>query len=132
MTKNEIARNINSRIENLGRTISISSNYDISDYFKENEIYDNRGKAESWTAGGYFEMENAADVEVFIRIINECDCHEVDYTNDEECFELGCDGCENEKEYIIPAEQKLLIVSVSTYDDFEEQGYYEVSVKAID
>lgn len=131
MTKNEIAMNINAKIKGLARTISIPDNCNITDYYTVGAEYDNLEKAESWTNGGTFNRESDSGKEVFIRIENEVDCHKVDYEDEVECFELGAQDCEEEQECLIPASQKLIVVSFSSESDFEEMGYYEMNVRAI-
>ena len=55
-------------------------------------------------------------------------CHKVDYNNDEEVEIL--DAYEGEGEVLIPAGTKFKVLSVSTDDDYEEMGYYEVELTA--
>ncbi|MBN1079231.1 hypothetical protein DVV88_16365 [Clostridium botulinum] len=56
--------------------------------------------------------------------------HEVDYENEEECEILDAEGCENECEVLIHKDtQKFIITFVSTDEDFEEMGYYEVELE---
>jgi hypothetical protein len=45
---------------------------------------------------------------------------------------LDAGGCESEGECLLPAETKLKIVSVSSDEDFEEMGFYEVDLEKVD
>lgn len=128
MTKNEIANKINYKAD-LARIIML--NY--KNAFKVGDIYDNRGKAESWTGPDgtedfYPELENSVE---YVLYVDDIECHKVDYDNDEECDVLDADGCESEGECLLPAETKLKIISVSSDEDFEEMGFYEVDLEKV-
>ena len=41
------------------------------------------------------------------------------------------DGCESEGECLLPAETKLKITAVSSDEDFEEMGFYEVELEKV-
>lgn len=128
MTKNDIANKINYKAD-LTRIIVL--NYKGA--FKVGNVYDNRGKAESWMCSDSTEdfdpeLENSVE---YVLYVNNIDCHKVDYDNDEECDVLGADGCESEGECLLPAETKLKITSVSSDEDFEEMGFYEVELEKI-
>lgn len=128
MTKNEIANKINYKAD-LARIIVL--NYKGA--FKAGDIYDNRGKAESWMGPDStedFDPELENSVEYVLRI-DDIECHKVDYDNDEECDVLDADGCESEGECLLPAETKLKIISVSSDEDFEEMGFYEVELEKV-
>ena len=129
MTKNEIANKINYKAD-LARIITL--NYKGA--FKAGDIYDNRGKAESWTGPDgtedfYPELKNSVE---YVLYVDDIECHKVDYDNDEECDVLDADGCESEGECLLPAETKLKIISVSSDEDFEEMGFYEVELEKVD
>ena len=140
MTKNEIAKNINKTIKGLGRTIAL----DYKTEFKVGQIL-TAEKAESWKNGGEFIVETTRKYEYFLNCINEVDVHEVNYDllseaeteEDEEYAEayyeaLGTDEdsyCE--KEVLVPAGTKFRIISVSTDEDYEEMGYYNIDVEYI-
>ena len=126
MTKNEIANKINYKAD-LTRIIVL--NYKGA--FKVGNVYDNRGKAESWMCSDSTEdfdpeLENSVE---YVLYVNNIDCHKVDYDNDEECDVLDANGCESEGECLLPAETKLKIISVSSDEDFEEMGFYEVELE---
>ena len=128
MTKNEIANKINYKAD-LARIIVL--NYKGA--FKAGDIYDNRGKAESWMGPNStedFDPELENSVEYVLRI-DDIECHKVDYDNDEECDVLDADGCESEGECLLPAETKLKITAVSSDEDFEEMGFYEVGLEKV-
>ena len=129
MTKNDIANKINYKAD-LTRIIVL--NYKGA--FKVGNVYDNRGKAESWmcsdsTEDFWPELENSVE---YVLYVNNIDCHKVDYDNDEECDVLDANGCESEGECLLPAETKLKIISVSSDEDFEEMGFYEVELEKVD
>jgi hypothetical protein len=51
---------------------------------------------------------------------------------DEEVEILDAENCENECEVLIHKDtQRIIIKSVSTDEDFEEMGYYEVELEVI-
>ena len=129
MTKNEIANKINCKAD-LARIITL--NYKGA--FKAGDIYDNRGKAESWmgpdgTEDFYPELKKSVE---YVLYVDDIECHKVDYDNEEECDVLDASGCESEGECLLPAETKLKIISVSSDEDFEEMGFYEVGLEKVD
>jgi len=129
MTKNEIANKINYKAD-LARIIML--NYKGA--FEVGNIYDNRGKAESWMGPSStedFDPELENSVEYVLRI-DDIECHKVDYDNDEECDVLDANDCESEGECLLSAETKLKIISVSSDEDFEEMGFYEVELEKVD
>ncbi len=126
MTKNELAKNINAEIIDISRTIT-------SDYlldFTVDEIITTE-KAESWTDGGEFKVENPQEFTYIIRCINKCAVHVVDYDNEDETDELGAEDCEYEKEVLIPANTKFKIISAGTEADHDEMGYIIIEVEYI-
>ena len=125
MTKNEIARDVNITA-NTTRIVSFSSKYN----FEVGEIYDNRGKAESWSLGGKFDIETSRKYVYLLKCQN-VPCHKVDYTNVSECETLGASDCKSEDEVLVPAETKMVITSAARDGDFEEMGYYEVEMELV-
>lgn len=123
MTKNEIAKNITGKY-NVARTIAVDYKID----YVEGQIIELE-KAESWTEYGTFTPETFGEYEYTFVAENLVSGHEVDYDNEEECYELGCEDCEGEHEILLPAGTKFEITSVATDDDFEEMGYYEIGIK---
>jgi len=127
MTKNEIANKINCKAD-LARIITL--NYKGA--FKAGDIYDNRGKAESWMGPDGTEDFDPLEKSVeYVLYVDDIECHKVDYDNEEECDVLDAGGCESEGECLLPAETKLKIVSVSSDEDFEEMGFYEVELEKV-
>ena len=126
MTKNEIAMKINDEIDYISR--QIKTNYLLE--VKEGDIITTE-KAESWTDGGEFTVENEAEYTYVFRAINKVPVHVVDYSNEEETEEIGATGCEYEKEVLIPAGVKFKVTSVGALGDFEEMGYIIIEVEYI-
>ena len=126
MTKNELAKNINTKIEGIGRTVT-------SDYLlelEENDIITTK-KAESWTDGGDFTPEWNKEYTYIFICINECPVHAVDYSNIEELEILSAEDCEREKEVLVPENTKFRVVSAGTEGDHKEMGYIAVEVEYI-
>lgn len=126
MTKNEIANQTNANIKNICR--QIKTNYKLE--LKEDDIIVLE-KAESWTDGGEFTVENEREYEYCFICINECPVHVVDYENEEECGILGATDCEAEKEVLVAKDTKFRILYISSDEDYEEIGYYSVEVEYI-
>ena len=126
MTKNEIANMINGNLKGIAR--QIKTNYKLE--LKEDDVIVLE-KAESWTDGGEFTVENEREYEYLFYCINECPVHIVDYENEEETETLGATDCEAEKEVLVPAGTKFRIVSISTDEDYKEIGYYNIDVEYI-
>lgn len=127
MTKNEIADVINGSLKGIAR--QISTNYKLE--LKKDEIIVLE-KAESWSNNGEFTVETEREYEYCFVCLNECPVHVVDYENEEETEILGATDCEAEKEVLVPAGTKFRIISISTDDDYEEMGYYNIDVEYID
>lgn len=127
MTKNELANNIN-EIKDLARTIT--TNWEMD--FQEGQIYDNQGKAESWSdrdnSKAAFRPESGGQI-TYIMYCNQVPCHVVDYGNAEECELLGATDCEGEAECLVPPETKMVISYISSEDDYKEMGYYVVELE---
>lgn len=124
MTKNEIANMTNGKLKGIAR--QISTNYELG--LREDDIIILE-KAESWTDGGEFTVENEREYEYMFYCVNECPVHIVDYENEEETEILGATDCEAEKEVLVAAGTKFRIVSVSTDEDYEEMGYHSINVE---
>lgn len=123
MTKNDIARNITGVEEVITRVIT--SNYELD--FTEDSIYDNLGKAESWSIDGEFTPETNGQYVYLLKAYN-VPVHHVDYSNEEELEILGATGCEKEKEVLVAAETKLVITWEPQEVDYEEMGYFVVEL----
>ena len=126
MTKNEIANMTNGKLKGIAR--QIKTGYKLQ--LKEDDIIILE-KAESWTDGGEFTVENDNQYEYCFYCVNECPVHKVDYENEEECGILGATDCESEKEVLVAAGTKFRIISMSTDEDYEEMGYYSIDVEYI-
>ena len=126
MTKNEIAMKINDEIDYISRQIKTNCLLEV----KEGDIITTE-KAESWTDGGEFKVENEAEYTYIFRAINKVPVHVVDYGDEEETEEIGATECEYEKEVLIPAGVKFKVISVGSLGDFEEMGYIVIEVEYI-
>ena len=126
MTKNKIAKKTNGKLKGIARQINV--NYELG--LREDDIIILE-KAESWTNGGEFTVENDKEYEYVFYCVNECPVHVVDYENEEECDILGATDCEAEKEVLVAAGTKFRIISVSTDEDYEEMGYYSIDVECM-
>ena len=124
LTKETIANQTNARLKGIAR--QINTNYELS--LKEDDIIILE-KAESWTDGGEFIVENEKEYEYLFYCVNECPVHIVDYEHEEETEILGATDCESEKEVLVAKGTKFRIVSVSTDEDYEEMGYYSIDVE---
>lgn len=130
MTKNDIAQNINA-VKDLARTIT--TNWEMD--FAEGNLYDNRGKAESWADRDNVKASFIPETTGSITYVLFCDkvpCHAVDYSNKEECDSLGATDCWGEAECLVPASTKMMITYVSCEDDFKEMGYYVVEMELVE
>ncbi|WP_110954769.1 hypothetical protein [Anaerosinus massiliensis] len=125
MTKETLSKEINCKA-NICRQISTDFQLEL----KVGDIYDNQGKAESWTIEGEFTVETLRKYN-YAFFCNNVPCHKVDYENEEECEVLGCEDCEKEDEVLVPASTKMRITYVSTDLDAEEMGFYQVDLELI-
>lgn len=137
ITKNNIANIKNHTATSLGRTISVLDKltFNVGDII----VLD---RAESWTEGGEFTCENEG-ILYFFSFDSNIDCHKVDYdiVNNasspceidvaEDYFDvLGTDSdMYTEIEVVLPVGTKFRVKDVATDDDFEEMGYYDVSLE---
>ena len=128
MNKNDIAQQINCT-DNLTRIIML----DEKNFFEIGQIYDNKGKAESW-AGKYSSMSFLSEVNEGYKYVLQCEnvpCHVVDYDNEDECDVLGCEGCESEGEVLVTASTKMKVIDIGDDGDYEELGYYPITMQII-
>ena len=126
MTKNEIANMTNGKLKGIARQISTNCELGL----REDDIIILE-KAESWTDGGEFTVENEREYEYMFNCVNECPVHIVDYENEEETEILGATDCESEKEVLVAKGTKFRIISVSTDEDCKEMGYYNIDVEYV-
>lgn len=126
MTREDIAKDFNYE-GTVFRTIQTDEKLN----FEVGQIVDNLGM--SWcTEYGVFNVETNREYEYFFRCDGKVKGHEVDYYNDEEIEVLDAEGCEAECEVLVLNSQKFKVVNISSDYDFEEQGYYEVELEAIE
>lgn len=137
ITKNNIANIKNHTATVLGRTIAVAYKLD----YKVGDIIV-LDCAESWTEGGEFTCENEGIVYYFSCVCS-IDCHKVDYdivnnaTTPSELdvaeayfSTLGTDSdMSSEIEIVLAVGTKFRVADVSTDDDFEEMGYYNISLE---
>ena len=137
ITKNNIAQIKNHTATSLGRTISVLNKltFNVGDII----VLD---RAESWTEGGEFTCENEG-ILYFFSFDSNIDCHKVDYdilnnaatpseVNVAEAYfsTLGTDSdMSSEIEIVLAVGTKFRVADVSTDDDFEEMGYYNISLE---
>lgn len=129
MERRDYAKMINTTVEYLSREQGSNYTYD----WQQGDILEvGKDVGLCWTDGGEFTIENDYEYSYVIKLTGKIKAHKVDYTNQQECYDLGCEGCEKEKEHLIPEGTKFRITSISTDDDFEEMGYYEVEAELIE
>ena len=129
LTREIIASDVNC-VDNLARTIILDQKLNL----KEGDIYDNRGKIESWS-GSDCTMSFISEIEGKYEYVFLCDnvpCHKVDYDNYEECEVLGAVDCESEGEVLVLPSVKMRIAHVPTDEDYKEMGYYEVHLELVE
>ena len=121
MNKEQIAKDINYK----GEATRLIRTFERLE-FEVGEIIDEVGM--SWTNGGEFNVENDYKY-YFLFKCEEVEGHAVDYTNEEECYELSCEDCEAEKEILVSNETKFEVVEVNY--DFDETMISEVILKVV-
>ncbi|MGE5327991.1 MAG: hypothetical protein ACM3KR_00585 [Deltaproteobacteria bacterium] len=80
-----------------------------------------------WSDGGEFTVETAGKYSVIFEISGNVDGHQVNYDNEQECKDLGCEDCKNEREILI--DKAFEIVDFWEYD--EEAGFAKVFLKEV-
>lgn len=124
--KDKIAKNIN-HVADITRIISVNYELDL----KEGDMYDNRGKAESW-ADRNLNTRKFIPANKGIEYLFTADnvpVHKVDYKNKKETEALGATGSESEGEVLVPSNAKFRITYVSSEYDYKEMGYYVVKLE---
>lgn len=128
MNKEMLAKQINDKVEDISRLIKV-------DYLLHEELEEDQviilEKAESYSDGGQFEVENDNEYTYLFKIINEVPVHRVDYDNEEEVYELGAEGCEEEKEVLVPAGAMLKVSWIGSELDMEEMGYITIELEFV-
>ena len=82
----------------------------------------------SWTDGGMFRVETSKKYAVVFEITEPVNGHKVDYANRTETYDLGCEGCENEKEVLINSNFEI----TEFYPWDEEIEFARVLVKPVE
>jgi hypothetical protein len=80
-----------------------------------------------WTDGGTFWVEKEGKYSVLFDIVEEVEGHQVDYENEQECEDLGCQDCENEREILI--NKDFIVTDFWPYDD--EVKFAQVFLKEV-
>lgn len=124
--KEQISKQITAAIKGIGRQVTVDDFLDL----KVDQII-TAEKAESWSDHGEFMMENSYAIDYCFVCNNACPVHEVDYENEEECYELDAEDCESEKEVLVPAGTKFKVTSIGSEHDLEEMGFILVEVEYV-
>ncbi|KGL46373.1 hypothetical protein EP56_01930 [Listeriaceae bacterium FSL A5-0209] len=127
LTRASVANDINGSIANLGRALNL--NWEMG--YEEGQIIILETE-ESWSNGGSFTVCNDFSVSYQLFIENEVPCHIVDYTNESELKAIGAEGCNDEKECLIPAGTKLRVIQGEQSIDLEEMGYYTIQLEYVE
>lgn len=69
----------------------------------------------SWSDGGQFRVENEGEYSVIFEIVESVEGHKVNYTNKQECYDLSCEFCEDEKEILI--NKDFIVTDFWEYDE---------------
>lgn len=125
--KNQLAAQITTKIAGIGRQISVNNFLDL----EVGQILTVEN-AESWSNGGEFKIETIKDIDYVFLANNVVPVHEVDYDNEDECYELGSEDCEYEREVLVPTGTQFRITSVGNKHDLEEMGFITVEVNYIE
>lgn len=80
-----------------------------------------------WTDGGEFRVETSGQYSVIFVIESEVEGHQVDYENEQECEDLGCEDCWGEKEILI--NKNFTVIDFWAYD--EETQYAKVFLEEV-
>ena len=128
MTRKDIANQIN-HIGNLVRTISTHKRL----FYTVGDIYNNRGKVESWqdsSAIRKFKPETDGKF-IYTFYCENVPCHKVDYENINECNVLNSLNCDNECEVLVLETAKMVVTSFSIDNDCKENESHSVQLKFI-
>ena len=124
--KNELATQITNNVTGIGRQISVNDFLDL----EVGQIMTVEN-AESWSDHGEFKIETVKDIDYVFICNNACPVHEVDYDDEEECYELGAEDCEYEREVLVPAGTQFKVTFIGSEHDLEEMGFITVDVEYI-
>lgn len=124
--KDQLAKEITANLKGIGRQISV-------DYFLDLAVGQviTTENAESWSDHGEFKIETVKDIDYVFICTNACPVHEVDYEDEEECYELSADDCECEREVLVQAGSQFKVTSIGSKFDLEEMGFILVEVEYI-
>jgi len=128
MNKISLSNLINHKAD-LVRIITSSHKLD----FYVGSVYDNRGKAESWSDDDstmQFMPENDGDY-IYALMCDSVPCFKVDYDNEEITKLLNAENCQSEGEVLVSPKTKMKVTSNATDHDYEEMGYYQIILKLI-
>ena len=78
-----------------------------------------------WTDGGEFRVETNGKYSVIFEIEESVEGHAVDYENEQECDDLGCEDCWGEKEILI--NKNFVVTDFWNWD--EESRFAKVFLK---
>jgi len=81
-----------------------------------------------WTDGGEFRVETKGQYSVIFVITENVEGHAVDYDNEEECNDIGCEDCYGEKEILI--DRNFEVVDFWSWD--EETQFAKVFLKVVE
>ena len=98
-----------------------------TNYLPDHEVGQIINPGLCWTDGGEFAAENNGKYSVIFEIVEPVDGHAVDYENEDECYDLGCEDCYKEKEILI--DKNFVITEAWEYD--EEVGFARVFIKEV-
>jgi len=79
----------------------------------------------SWTDGGMFNVETFGKYSVIFVIDENVEGHQIDYDNEQECEDLGCEDCWAEEEILI--NKDFIVTDFWEYD--EETKFSKVFLK---
>jgi len=80
-----------------------------------------------WSDGGEFTVETSGEYSVIFEIVENVEGHAIDYENEDECYDLGCEDCQKEKEILI--DKNFIVVDFWECD--EESNYAKVFLKEV-
>jgi hypothetical protein len=124
--KNKIAEDINYIAPDIARIIAVDSDLSL----KEGELYDNRGKAESWSCGSEmdFEPESTGNIK-YVFYARNVPVHKVDYNNETEVEVLG--AVDDEGEVLVPknAVFKIKYAPENIKDHIDDMGYVSIDLE---
>lgn len=129
MEREDIAKKINCEIDNITRMQGTN----WKEEWTEGQILEvGKDLGMSWTDGGEFTAENDTEYIYLIKLEGKIAGHKVNYEDEDEVYELGAEGCEKEKEVLLPEGTKLRVIYAPNDVDFEIEGIYTVTVEPVE